>query len=72
MKLPIIPQVGQRIELVHTSDEYTALRPGDRGTIEHVQPIHSLGFTQVWVKWDSGSNLMLVPESGDKWKLVKP
>jgi len=50
---------GRKVELVHTSDPYTRLRKGDKGTYEFClrQPD---GRDQHCTKWDSGSNLMLI------------
>lgn len=61
-------QKGDRIELVYTNDRYTDLKPGDQGTVTGVNTT-SLG-TQIFIKWDSGSGLMLVPETGDRWKVI--
>jgi hypothetical protein len=52
---------GTRVTLVSTSDPYTSLRPGARGTIVLVD---SMGTTHV--DWDDGSNLGLVPGE-DRW-----
>jgi hypothetical protein len=54
--------VGKRIELVFTDDLYTKLKPGDKGTVTSVDdtPFPDTPF-QVSVKWDSGSNLMMIP-----------
>lgn len=49
-------EVGDRVELVSTDDEFTRLRPGEQGTVTFVD---SLG--TVHVQWDSGSSLGLVP-----------
>jgi hypothetical protein len=46
---------GRRVELVKMEDPYTKLRPGDKGTIDHVDDgggIH--------IKWDSGSSLAAI------------
>ena len=54
--------VGKRIKLLHTSDHYTELKPGDEGEVIDVSVV-KMGprpFTQVWVKWDSGSSLALI------------
>lgn len=50
------PYVGKRITLIHTSDPYTDLRPGDEGTIEFVDDIGT-----IFAKWDRGSSLGMVP-----------
>jgi Domain of unknown function (DUF4314) len=56
---------GDRVELVHSNDPYTRLKPGERGTVSLVD---SLG--TVHVRWDSGSNLGLVAEDGDAWLVL--
>ncbi len=48
--------VGRRIELVHTDDPHTELRPGDRGTVKFVDDAGT-----IFVDWDKGSRLGLVP-----------
>jgi len=61
----IEPTRGARIELVRTSDEHTALRPGDRGTVRIVDAIGT-----VHIAWDTGSSLGLVPGE-DTWRFVR-
>lgn len=51
---------GQRIQLVSTSDQYTRLKPGDRGTVRRVDHLGT-----VHVNWDNGSRLGLVPGEDD-------
>ena len=48
--------VGKRVTLIFTSDEYTRLKPGDKGTINMVDDAGTL-----FVIWDSGSLLGLIP-----------
>lgn len=43
---------GTRVELVYTSDPYTKLKPGDRGTVTMVDSVGT-----VFVDWDNGSGL---------------
>jgi hypothetical protein len=43
---------GCRAELVSMEDPYTTLRPGDRGSVDHVDDTGT-----VFVAWDSGSHL---------------
>jgi hypothetical protein len=44
---------GLRVELVQMdNDPYSTLRPGDRGTVDHVDDSGT-----IFVKWDSGSGL---------------
>jgi len=47
---------GQRIELVYTSDPYTHLKPGDKGTVKFID-----GIGQIHIQWDSGSSLAMIP-----------
>jgi len=55
---------GKRIELISTSDPYTTLKPGDRGTVDHVDDIGT-----VHISWDNGSKLGLVPDE-DQFKIL--
>lgn len=47
---------GTRIELYNTSDPFTRLMPGDRGTVMFIDSIGT-----VHVKWDNGSTLGMIP-----------
>jgi len=60
---------GRRVELIHTNDPYTSLRPGDKGTYEMAIVVPDM--TQHCIKWDSGSTLMLI-EGIDKFKFIDP
>lgn len=57
---------GQRILLVHTDDEYTDLRPGDKGTVTAFDPKLQI----VAVSWDSGSELSMCLDAGDRIRVV--
>jgi len=61
---------GDRIELIHTDDPYTHLKPGDKGTVDNVTRVFDI--TQIGVAWDDGSSLTMIPESGDQIKVLKP
>jgi hypothetical protein len=54
---------GDRVELVATTDPYTRLRPGDRGTVtsitDHPEPA-------IAIQWDNGSTLAILPDAGDR------
>jgi Domain of unknown function (DUF4314) len=58
---------GERVELVATTDPYTRLRPGDRGTVtnvtDHPEPT-------IAVQWDDGSTLAILPHAGDRIRLL--
>jgi hypothetical protein len=43
---------GTRVELVSMNDPYTALKPGDKGTVSFVDDIGT-----IFVRWDNGSGL---------------
>jgi Domain of unknown function (DUF4314) len=60
--------LGDRIELVATTDPYTRLRPGDRGTVTSVSdtPEPTIG-----VQWDDGSTLAILPDAGDHDHLLQ-
>jgi len=57
--------VGRRVQLEHTDDEYTDLVPGDRGTVRFVDDLGT-----VHVEWDTGSTLGLIP-GVDRWTFEK-
>jgi hypothetical protein len=63
--------IGKRIELVKTNDPYTKLTKGSKGIIQSIDKVNfDGGFHQVWVKWDSGSSLALIPEKGDRFLTI--
>jgi len=47
--------IGKRVRLIHTSDPYTRIRPGDEGTVDSLDDLGT-----VHVLWDSGSSLGMV------------
>ena len=65
---------GDRVELVHCTDQYTQLKRGEKGVVTGVreQPhLHKSGtITVIDVKWDSGSTLSMIPEAGDSIRKV--
>jgi len=61
---------GTRIKLVYTKDPYTNLKPGDTGIITgHAMMPFDMGM-QVYVKWDNGSALAMLPSDGDRFKII--
>lgn len=46
---------GTRVELVSMDDPYSKLKPGDRGTVNHVDDTGT-----VFVNWDCGSGFGVV------------
>jgi Domain of unknown function (DUF4314) len=55
----------RRVELIHTTDQHTNLKPGDQGKISFVDATGT-----VHIKWDNGSTLGLIEQAGDRWKLL--
>lgn len=55
---------GTRVELVHTSDPYTKLQPGTKGTVEFVDDAGT-----VQISWDNGSGLGMIPGEDEVRKL---
>lgn len=57
--------VGQRIRLRYTNDVYTKLKAGDEGTVTFIDDLGT-----IFVDWDTGSNLGINPEFGDRYELI--
>lgn len=60
---------GDRVELVHTTDQYTGLRPGDQGVVVRVRE-DPWGET-ISINWDSGSTLSILTDEGDQVRKVQ-
>ena len=58
---------GKRVELIYTSDPYTMLKPGDKGTYQY--SYKNLDKLQHSIKWDSGSTLSLI-NGEDRFKFI--
>lgn len=61
--------VGDRVRLVRTTDLHTRLTSGDEGTVTRVDDRRLLGDygeLAISVRWDSGSNLTMLPNEGDE------
>lgn len=48
--------IGKRIVLISTSDPYTNVKPGDKGIVDHIDDAGT-----IFVNWDNGSGLGLIP-----------
>ena len=55
---------GTRVELVFTSDPYTRLTPGTRGTVDYVDDAGT-----IQISWDNGSHLGMIPGEDEVRKL---
>lgn len=60
-------KVGERVELIHTNDPHTKLKPGTRGTVSFIDDMGT-----VHVNWDDGGRLGLIEADGDRWVVVAP
>jgi len=56
--------IGRRVRLISTTDRYTDLRHGATGTVSFVDDMGT-----VFVDWDNGSGLGLVPRH-DHWEYL--
>lgn len=61
----MINEIGQRIKLIHTNDQYTILKPGDIGTVNLIDSVGT-----VFVKWDNGNSLGLL-HNIDEWEVIE-
>jgi len=64
--MKIKARTGDRVELIHTDDTMTKLKPGSKGTVTEVDEDQEL----IWVKWDNGEKLALLIGI-DKFKIIK-
>lgn len=69
-------KVGDRVRLLDLRDPYSTRSPGDTGTVEAIKeippeitPSEELE-RQIWVKWDTGGMMALIPEAGDRYELI--
>jgi hypothetical protein len=65
------PQIGQRVRAVHFGpskviDDNLTVPPGTLGTVDHIDDAGT-----IFVQWDNGSGIGLVPEH-DRWEVVEP
>jgi Domain of unknown function (DUF4314) len=61
-------QPGDRVILIATTDPYTRLTPGTRGTVTGRDDLHG----QIHIAWDDGSTLSMLPAEGDQIRLLHP
>lgn len=61
---------GRRVELVHTNDPYTKLRPGAKGTYLFLLEQTEAKKNEHHIKWDDGSHLSMIPGLGDRFKFI--
>ena len=56
---------GDRVQLIYTDDEYTDLKPGALGTVNHLEAANSLGRRVLNITWDGGHVLSMLIDEGD-------
>jgi hypothetical protein len=56
-------EVGDRVELISCTGEYTKLEPGELGTVSYIDD-----FGTVFVDFDNGVRLGLVARAGDRFR----
>lgn len=56
--------IGKRVRLLSTSDPYTDLKPGDEGVVVLIDDMGT-----VFVDWDNGSKLGMVPNV-DRYQIL--
>jgi Domain of unknown function (DUF4314) len=61
-------QPGDRVILIATTDPYTRLATGTRGTVTGRDDLHG----QIRIAWDDGSTLSMLPAEGDQIRLIRP
>ena len=59
-------KVGDRIELISTTDTLTRLKKGSRGVVTAVDEEQEL----IWVDWDNGERLALI-DGVDTYRIVE-
>lgn len=57
--------IGDRVRLLHCSDEWTDLEPGDLGTVTLIDDLGT-----IHVRWDRGNYLGMVAEAGDRFEVI--
>jgi len=61
-----IIKVGDRVELIDTTDSWTKLEKGSKGTVAKIEEDQDL----IWVNWDNGEKLALLDKI-DKFKVAE-
>ena len=59
-------KVGNRVELLETTDTMTLLVKGSKGTVIKIEEEQNL----IWIDWDNGEKLALLTDI-DKFRLIK-
>ena len=58
--------MGDRVELISTTDSWSKLEKGSKGTVFKIEEEQEL----IWIDWDNGEKIALI-DGIDKYKFVK-
>jgi len=61
-----IIKIGDRVELMSTTDSWTKIEKGSKGTVVKIEEDQEL----IWINWDNGEKIALI-DGIDKFKFVK-
>ncbi len=61
-----IIKIGDRVELMNTTDSWTKIEKGSKGTVVKIEEDQEL----IWINWDNGEKIALI-DGIDKFKFVK-
>lgn len=61
-----IIKIGDRVELISTTDSWSKLEKGSKGTVFKIEEEQEL----IWIDWDNGEKIALI-DGIDKYKFVK-
>ena len=59
-------KIGDRVELISTTDSWSKLEKGSKGTVFKIEEDQEL----IWIDWDNGEKIALI-DGIDKFKFVK-
>jgi hypothetical protein len=59
-------KIGDRVELLETTDTMTLLKKGSKGFVTKIEEDQDL----IWIKWDNGEKLALLADI-DKFRVIK-
>jgi small-conductance mechanosensitive channel len=61
-----IIKIGDRVELMNTTDSWTKIEKGSKGTVVKIEEDQEL----IWINWDNGEKIALI-DGIDIFKFVK-
>ena len=58
-------KIGDRVELISTTDSWSKLEKGSKGTVIKIEEDQEL----IWIDWDNGEKIALIDRI-DKFKFI--